>query len=268
MPAFSTAARGFSFRTSAHGLECRFGAEIRHLHACLSAFRDFASQGRAVQGWQTAEVAIREVLLNAMEHGSAWRSDALIRFQALRLAAFRFRITVEDEGDGFKPPNLSAAFRASGFNMGRVDEGKGESKRVGGLGLAFAHAEEISFGPRGNPVNLLVKISPRMEVAMIPGNDGIVLRPDGALQAEGASAMREALREAWQSFPAALELDFSAVEFIDSASLSVLAVFGWQARETRPRIPVRIVGAAISVRRALQAARLGDLYLLSEQVRP
>jgi anti-anti-sigma factor len=248
---------GFSFRSTSTHLECGFGAELRLITVCLNTFKDFASQGREIQGWQTAEVAIREILLNAMEHGSEWRAEAKIRFQATRLPSFRYQITIEDEGPGFNPPNLSAEFRNP------LPE-----KRVGGLSLAFNYAEEITFGPQGKQICLLLKIPPRTDVSISVQGDKTVIRPAGSLMAEGASALREALREVWDADVQALDLDFSAVEFLDSASLSVLAVFGWRAYETRPHIPIRIRSASPAVLRVLHSTRLAEMFQLDERSHP
>jgi anti-sigma regulatory factor (Ser/Thr protein kinase) len=104
-------------------------------------------------------VALREILLNAMEHGAAFNPEQVVEVTAVRTArALVFH--VRDPGAGFRPEELphAATVDPHGNPIGHVSEREEQGLRPGGYGLLLAAGtvDELLYGEFGNEV-LLIK---------------------------------------------------------------------------------------------------------------
>jgi len=108
---------------------------------------------------QELMMAVREILLNAMEHGAAFNPEQVVEVTAVRTArALVFHI--RDPGSGFRPESLAHAAPADsqGDPIGHVLEREKQGLRAGGYGLLMAAGtvDELIYGEIGNEV-LLIK---------------------------------------------------------------------------------------------------------------
>jgi anti-sigma regulatory factor (Ser/Thr protein kinase) len=104
-------------------------------------------------------LALREILLNAMEHGAAFNPEQVVEVTGVRTRrALVFYI--RDPGAGFRRESLShaAVANASPDPMAHIEEREKEGMRAGGYGLLVAGGvvDELIFSEIGNEV-LLVK---------------------------------------------------------------------------------------------------------------
>jgi anti-sigma regulatory factor (Ser/Thr protein kinase) len=102
--------------------------------------------------------ALREILLNAMEHGTAFNPDQSIEVTAIRTArAMVFR--VRDPGAGFRQESLShAAYtNASEDPTAHIRKRQQEGMRAGGYGLLLASGtvDELIYNEIGNEAILI-----------------------------------------------------------------------------------------------------------------
>jgi anti-sigma regulatory factor (Ser/Thr protein kinase)/ActR/RegA family two-component response regulator len=102
--------------------------------------------------------ALREILLNAMEHGAAFNPDQSVEVTAIRTnRAMVFR--VRDPGAGFRQESLShAAFTsASEDPMAHIAQREEEGMRAGGYGLLLAKGtvDELIYNEIGNEAILI-----------------------------------------------------------------------------------------------------------------
>lgn len=103
--------------------------------------------------------ALREVLLNAMEHGAAFNPEQILEVTAVRTArALVFH--VRDPGAGFSRESLSHAAIANPHNdpLAHILQREQEGMRPGGFGLLLAAGtvDELIYSEIGNEV-LLIK---------------------------------------------------------------------------------------------------------------
>jgi anti-sigma regulatory factor (Ser/Thr protein kinase) len=102
--------------------------------------------------------ALREILLNAMEHGTAFNPDQSIEVTAIRTArAMVFR--VRDPGAGFRQESLSHAAYANSSDdpTAHIKQRQEEGMRPGGYGLLLAAGtvDELIYNEIGNEAVLI-----------------------------------------------------------------------------------------------------------------
>lgn len=92
-----------------------------------------------------ASVLFRELLLNAMQHGNGRLGEKEVRVEVEALSGNRYRIMMEDGGNGF---NYKALDMRLPVVPGKV--------RNRGLALINALSEKVSFNERGNRVEAVI----------------------------------------------------------------------------------------------------------------
>jgi anti-sigma regulatory factor (Ser/Thr protein kinase) len=102
--------------------------------------------------------ALREILLNAMEHGAAFNPDQSVEVTAIRTArAMVFR--VRDPGAGFRQEAISHAAFANACEdpTAHIAEREEEGMRAGGYGLLLAKGtvDELIYNEIGNEAVLI-----------------------------------------------------------------------------------------------------------------
>jgi anti-sigma regulatory factor (Ser/Thr protein kinase) len=102
--------------------------------------------------------ALREILLNAMEHGAAFNPDQSVEVTGIRTKrAMVFR--VRDPGAGFREESLShAAFTSDSEDpMAHIAQREEEGMRAGGYGLLLAKGtvDELIYNEIGNEAILI-----------------------------------------------------------------------------------------------------------------
>jgi anti-sigma regulatory factor (Ser/Thr protein kinase)/ActR/RegA family two-component response regulator len=103
--------------------------------------------------------ALREILLNAMEHGAAFNPEQVVEVTAVRTAR-SFVFHIQDPGAGFRRESLThAAFGNTDDDpVAQVAQREKEGMRAGGYGLLLAAGtvDELIYSEIGNEV-LLIK---------------------------------------------------------------------------------------------------------------
>lgn len=103
--------------------------------------------------------AVREILLNAMEHGAAFNPEQVVEVTAVRTARSMV-FYMRDPGAGFRREALTNAAEANPTDdpMAHIEEREKEGMRAGGYGLLLASGtvDELIYNDIGNEV-LLIK---------------------------------------------------------------------------------------------------------------
>jgi anti-sigma regulatory factor (Ser/Thr protein kinase) len=104
-------------------------------------------------------MALREILINAMEHGAKFNPDQVVEVNAIRTArTMTFR--VRDPGAGFRKEDIRHAAHANSPDdpMAHVVQRQQQGMRAGGYGmlLAAGTVDELIYNEMGNEV-LLIK---------------------------------------------------------------------------------------------------------------
>jgi anti-sigma regulatory factor (Ser/Thr protein kinase) len=102
--------------------------------------------------------ALREILLNAMEHGAAFNPEQVVEVTAIRTGrAMVFR--VRDPGAGFRQESLShaAVANSSSDPTAHIAQREEEGMRAGGYGLLLASGtvDELIYNEIGNEAILI-----------------------------------------------------------------------------------------------------------------
>jgi anti-sigma regulatory factor (Ser/Thr protein kinase) len=109
--------------------------------------------------------ALREILLNAMEHGAAFNPEQVVEVTAIRTGrAMVFR--VRDPGAGFRPDSLSHAATHSSPTA-HIAQREEEGMRAGGYGLLLASGtvDELIYNEIGNEAILIKYLDPNPAAA-------------------------------------------------------------------------------------------------------
>ncbi|HEX3966769.1 MAG TPA: ATP-binding protein [Edaphobacter sp.] len=101
--------------------------------------------------------ALREILINAMEHGAAFNPEQVVEVTAIRTArAMVFR--VRDPGAGFRQESIThAASPSSTDTTAHIPQREEEGMRAGGYGLLLAAGtvDELIYNEIGNEAVLI-----------------------------------------------------------------------------------------------------------------
>jgi anti-sigma regulatory factor (Ser/Thr protein kinase)/ActR/RegA family two-component response regulator len=134
-------------------VNCRLATADR----LMSFAREFAAQ-LPETARQEIMLALREILVNAMEHGAAFNPDQVVEVNAIRTArTMTFR--VRDPGAGFRKEAITHAAHANPDDpTAHIVERHLEGMRAGGYGLLLAAGtvDELIYNELGNEV-LLIK---------------------------------------------------------------------------------------------------------------
>lgn len=106
---------------------------------------------------------LREILLNAMEHGAAFNPDQVVEVTGVRTAR-SLVFYIRDPGAGFRRESLSHAAVANPASdpVAHIIQREAEGMRPGGYGLLFASGavDELIYNDVGNQVLLIKYLAP------------------------------------------------------------------------------------------------------------
>jgi DNA-binding NarL/FixJ family response regulator len=110
--------------------------------------------------------ALREILLNAIEHGAAFNPEQAVQVTAVRTAR-SYVFYIQDPGAGFRQESLdhAAVGNADGDPMAHIEQREKEGMRAGGFGLLLAAGtvDELLFSEIGNEVLLIKYLDPSVD---------------------------------------------------------------------------------------------------------
>lgn len=135
-------------------VNCRLATADR----LMSFAREFAAQLPETKR-QEIMFALREILMNAMEHGAKFNPDQVVEVNAIRTArTMTFR--VRDPGAGFRKEEITHAAHANSPDdpLAHIVRRQQQGMRAGGYGmlLAAGTVDELIYNETGNEV-LLIK---------------------------------------------------------------------------------------------------------------
>jgi anti-sigma regulatory factor (Ser/Thr protein kinase)/ActR/RegA family two-component response regulator len=131
-------------------VNCRLATADR----LMSFAREFAAQ-LPETARQEIMLALREILVNAMEHGAKFNPDQVVEVNAIRTArTMTFR--VRDPGAGFRKESIAHAVHADDPTAHILQRSQ-QGMRAGGYGLLLAAGtvDELIYNETGNEVILI-----------------------------------------------------------------------------------------------------------------
>ena len=156
-------------------------------------------------------LAVREGLLNALQHGSSGDPNKIIR-HGLRLEDKFLIIEIEDEGSGFDWSAYMGKKAALTSGSGR------------GLAIMRNYCTDIEYNAKGNRLFLRKEIGERKVPANRIRKQGnvIVIKPGQDVVASMAEAFRNEVGPLLKDCPDVVVIDLTGVEMVDSSGLSAL----------------------------------------------
>lgn len=189
---------------------CTFSSTYTQMERAVTLCRSFLSPDNKPES-DNAILALRELLVNAIEHGNQANESFMVHTAIERLAPERFRIEVRDEGQGFVLDKQKFATMPG-------------AKEVRSRGLAIVHSlcDDVTSVPAKATVIALVTMDQPVAISVQRESQQWIVSPGGDLSAANADTFRAVLMDWLASEIPSCILDLSAVRTMDSISLSVL----------------------------------------------
>lgn len=192
------------------GLFVRMSSKLGFVDRAMNEIEAFVEGQEGRIPSEEMNLAVRELLLNAIEHGNGGDESKVVELEMANVAPSRYRLDVKDEGPGLPagalPPRRELAAtqeRSRGLLLVNSCSDLFESAGPGMVRAWFTIAKETRF-------ETVVEAA---EAA---------IRPTGSITAAVAEKFRQALLAWYSSDVPSARLDCSRVDNIDSICLSVL----------------------------------------------
>jgi anti-anti-sigma factor len=216
----------------------------------VQASREYLSQFE-VEKFSQFRLVLRELLINAVEHGNREIVDRMVTCTIKHLGEWQFKITVEDEGDGFdyksldmKLPNDPDQLRKRGYPM------------------INAFTDRLEFNDKGNRIVAYISIPHQTRFSIEQDNNTQVIRPSGDITASIADRLRAILVDLLDRGYRQYRFDFTNVEDIDSVALSVMIVFSKMLGSKGEMCQLEIVNAGKSLADLFHMTRMDRIYII------
>jgi len=208
-------------------------SEMALVDRIVSSAKEFLAQF-GVKHLAEVNIVLRELLINAVEHGNGKDRTKQVTCRIANLGGARFQLTVEDQGAGFDHAARDFTIPKSGENRSR------------GLPLVNSYTDQLEFKGSGNSVTAFMTIVNPTGFP-IETVDGVrVMSPTGDLTAACADEFRQQLLREIDAGHRRFRFDLAQVRDLDSVSLSVLVAFAQLLRQTQNAGPYSIELASCS----------------------
>jgi anti-sigma regulatory factor (Ser/Thr protein kinase) len=141
----------------AHWISLRIACKLEAALRVAEFMREWLADLGPIEG-EKLTLALRELLLNAVEHGGHLDPEKTVELSCIRTARGIF-CYVRDPGEGFAPDSLdgSTVAVAPGQIFRHLDRRAEMGLRPGGLGLFLVKriADELLYNAKGNEVILI-----------------------------------------------------------------------------------------------------------------
>lgn len=196
-------------------------------------------------------IVLRELLINAFEHGNGKDRGKTVTCQIAHLGGARFQVSVEDQGPGFD-------HRTKDFGMPKPGE-----NRSRGLPLVNSLSDQLDFNEAGNKITaFLTIINPTVLPVDLVG-DTCVVTPSGDLTATCADEFRQMLLREIDAGRRRYRFDLGLVRDLDSVSLSVLIAFAQLLRTSGGSYGIELVNCSPDLRNLFRLTRLEQDFAIA-----
>jgi len=195
------------------------------------------------------KLILRELMINAIEHGNKGNPDKLVAVAIRLLEGERVKLRVEDQGEGFDWSTID-------FVMKDADE----AVRERGLALVNRYADALEWENGGRAALAWYSIPRGTRASFVQEGDLGRVAVQGAISASSVEELRTCMLSALQCQCADYLFDFTEVPDMDSIGLSLLLGLGKMALTERAGKQIRVVGASDDLRALLTFARADKFY--------
>ena len=238
----------FRMSEDTNSITFKFSSEMYLVDRVIQTCREYLGRFN-VSEFSQFRLVVREILINAVEHGNRNVAEHKVTCEIARLNGRQFSVMVEDEGDGFEYKTLNMEMPEDPHEL-----------RSRGYALINAFTDQIEFNDKGNRVT--VYFSPPQVTKFSVGNDDgwQIVTPSGDITASTADKFRTILVELLDQGHRQYRFDFSHVEDIDSVALSVMIIFAKMLGKERAKSQLEIVNARKALADLFQMTRMDKTY--------
>jgi len=229
-------------------LQFKFSTGFSLIKKIISEIRSFFSQCY-VENESNIILLIRELLNNSIEHGNKNDSSLIIKLSIRKIAKSRFKIIIEDQGQGFDYNNMDISISDDPTQI-----------RNRGLGLINAFADEVVYNSKGNIVTVYVTCEPETDFEIFEDNDFKIIRPTGDITSEIAEKFRSTLLKLIEDKNQKFRFDLKNVKDIDSIVLSLFVVFSNMINDRFSNSELEIINANPDVLNLFYMTYLNKVY--------
>jgi len=196
-------------------------------------------------------IVLRELLMNAIEHGNGNDRSKTVSCKITNLGATRFQIVIEDQGAGFN-------HAACDFSMPKAGEARSR-----GMPLVNSCCDQLEFNASGNRVTAFMTIINPTGFTLVVDGDVAVITPTGDLTAACADQLRQLLLKEVDAGRRRFRCDLSSVRDLDSVSLSVLVAFAQLLRGTGTPYAISLVNCSQDLLSLFRLTRLDQDFMFT-----
>lgn len=187
-------------------------SDMRNVDRVIRETKAFMAESgsEATEGFN---IVIRELLLNAIEHGNSNVPDKQVLCSIGQVKDDLFEIKVKDEGEGFEH---------SGIDMNVPEDP--EQIRHRGFSIISEFSKRIIFNEKGNEINVYIQAPKETNFEVINQDESVLIRPSSDITASVADSFQQLLQDLVKKGQRHFSFDFLKVEDLDSVSLSIFIV--------------------------------------------
>ena len=225
----------------------RFSAEMKNVDRVAAEAREFFGRYGAADNIRL-KVVIRELLINAIEHGCGGDPAKGVVCEIEYLGGSRFRISVEDGGAGFDYSSIDWSL-----------PGDPQQDRRRGFGLVNTLADEVEFNEKGNRVTAFLGDVVETDFKTEEAKTSFNIIPTGDITANVADKLRLLLIRALDDKRYQVKIDMKNVNDIDSIGISVLISFTKMLERKNKKARLRLVNANKDIFGLFRLIKLDEL---------
>lgn len=226
-------------------------SEMRLVDRVIQECMEYLKQYN-VSGYSNFKLALRELLINAIEHGNKNIPECIVTCSIEHLSNGRFKWIIEDQGKGFD---------YNAIDM-RLPE---NTKQVRNRGYALINAfvDQLEFNEKGNQVTAYISIVPETEFPIHDAHGWKVVQATGDITASSADKLRILLLDMLKQGHKQYRFDLNKINDIDSVSLSVFICFANMLKQG-DQTGLEVVNANKDIVNLFKMTRLDSIYKIVE----
>ncbi|MDM8538709.1 ATP-binding protein [Desulfobacterales bacterium HSG17] len=198
----------FSFTEDDNSISFVISSEMKLIDRIVRESRIFLGQ-RGLKIFSEFKIVLRELLINAVEHGSSNMAQKKIFCTIEQEESYMMIINVRDEGKGFDYKNIN-------YEMPDVSQ-----SRLRGYPLIREFSEDIRFNNSGNSIFAMIRIKDETYFDIRENDGWQIICPDFDITAAVADKFRVLLSDLVEKGSTLFRFDLKNVKDIDSVGLGV-----------------------------------------------
>ncbi len=238
----------FKISEDANSIFFSFSSEMMIVDRVIQSCRDYLKRFD-IPEFSKFRLVLRELLINAVEHGNRKAVERTVSCRIEAMGGFQFKITVEDEGEGFDYASLSMELPKDPHQI-----------RSRGYALIAAFTDKLEFNEKGNKITAFIHIHRETDYRIESCNDWQIITPSGDITAGTADKFRASLVSLIDRGHINYQFDFTHVQDIDSIGLSVMIIFAKMLAKKNAGRQLKIIHAGNVLTDLFHLTRMDKIY--------